>query len=154
MLDTRGASSKNILNRSLKNISTSGDIFPKAAYHHMSHEIIQYKGKDILYVDYSQCRNIEESLTLIESSIKLLKSRPGKTLVLVNVNKVTGSREFMKKSKELNESTRDKVAKRAVIGVTGMKKVLLMGFNKFAKTAAVPFDSKEAAMEFLVAENS
>ena len=118
----------------------------------MGHEIIKYKGKSILFADYSTCKNKEEIFALLESSVEVLSNSPEKLRVLINVERVSGTREFQKRAKELGEKTEDKVLKRAVLGITGLKKVLLMGFNNFTKKKAHPFDTKEEALEFLVAD--
>ena len=118
----------------------------------MSHEIITYKGKEILYANYSACKTNEEALLVLEKSFEKLRSSPIKMRVLVNVENAVGTREFQKKAKELSKATEGKVLKRAVLGISGMKKVLLMGFNNFTKTKAHPFDTKEEALEFLVSD--
>lgn len=60
----------------------------------------------------------------------------------------------MKRTKEINENYGHKISKRAVLGITGIKKILLAGYNKVSGKGvkAIPFDTKEEALEYLVSD--
>ena len=111
---------------------------------------IPYKGKQILYVDYSHCNDKWEMIALVEASAPHYSKAPGKILTLSDFNNVTGSPEYMNRVKALGKELFDaKTEKGAVLGITGLKKVLLQGYNLISKQKIVAFDTKEEALEYL-----
>jgi len=68
--------------------------------------------------------------------------------MLIGFTNQHGSREYMHELRDLN----DKVSKRAVLGISGIKKVLLTGYNKLSGkgTKAIPFDIKEKTLAYWV----
>ena len=111
---------------------------------------ITHQGKEIVYVDYSPCKTEEERFDVLQQTANHLIKHPGGALVLANFTGQFGRREFMNKAKELEAKYGHNVAKRAVIGVDGLKKVLLMGFNRFSQSKkSVPFDTRAEALEYL-----
>ena len=63
----------------------------------------------------------------------------------------SGSTEFMQRAKQLGKEIFDsRTSKSAVLGVTGIKKILLNGYNMIVKNKLEPFDTKEEALEYLV----
>ena len=120
----------------------------------MSVSIISHQGKEVIYVDYQDCQGSEERLALLESSFDVLLERDGEQLILVNVQNQFGDRKYMQRAKEMEDALHDKVKKRAVLGIEGIKKVLLMGLNKLSSERGriKPFDNKEAALDYLVTD--
>lgn len=114
-------------------------------------EFIKYKGRAIWYADYSRCRTKEDVVELLENTRHVFLSSE-EVLVLINVNDFFASKEYLQLAKELNKELGHKVARRAILGISGVKKVLLMGFNRLTsrKAVAVPFNSKEEALDYLV----
>ena len=89
-------------------------------------------------------------LKLLDDSTRVFESHPGNLLILINYEGAFASPDYMKKAKEMSARVDHKVAKRAVIGLTEIQKILLNTFNRFAKGKATAFRSKEAALQFLV----
>ena len=113
---------------------------------------INYRNKDIVLVDYTPCKTKEEMIDTIRLTAQVFKATPGKILTLSDFTGTFGSKEFMDESKKLSvEIFRAKTEKAAVIGITGVKKVLLKSFNAFSINK-IPFETKEEALEYLVAE--
>ncbi|WP_370088652.1 hypothetical protein [Ekhidna sp.] len=114
-----------------------------------------YKGKKIITVSYEDFQSKE---LMIESAKRLadyILSQPEKHIrVFMDLTEALGSREFMAASKAARMRVyAEKTTTSAAIGVTGMKKVLLKGYNAISKTkGVVPFDTKEQAMEYLISE--
>lgn len=115
----------------------------------MSYEFIQFRGKEIFSIDYTKCKGNTDALNLLNETAEVLKNHEGKALILINYEGQHGTREYMKRAKEISAETFHKVEKRAVLGIHGLKKILLQGFNKVAKDKAYPFDSREEALIFL-----
>jgi len=115
--------------------------------------IITYKGKKIIYGDYSPYKSTEELMSNLRQAEKLFIDNPEVSLVLTNVTGTSLGTEFMNEAKRMAQRTFNKqTEKSALLGVTGLKKVLLNGFNLVAKVKWTPFDSKEAALEYLVSD--
>jgi hypothetical protein len=117
----------------------------------MSISYIHHKGKKILYIDYSGCKTVEETLVVLE----MVKSEYGRTtgdlLTLNNFEGAYGSSKYMNKANEYAKNIFNKrTAKNAAIGVSGIKKILLQSHNLIVKDKIFPFDSKEQALDFLV----
>ncbi|MEO9483443.1 MAG: hypothetical protein ABJG47_08370 [Ekhidna sp.] len=110
---------------------------------------IEYKGKEIVYVDYrgqSETKMLETAASLRE----FLISDPGYHLRLVNISNTPATRKFTAYIRELGKESKDVPVKGAVVGITGAKKVLLSGYNRLLGGAMRPFDDEETAKEYLV----
>ena len=111
---------------------------------------ISHNGKSILYVDYSQCKDKWEMIALVEATVPHYKNAPGKILSLSDYNNVTGSPEYMNVVKQLGKELFDaKTERGAVLGITGLKKVLLQGYNLVSKQKIMAFDTKDQALKYL-----
>ena len=112
-----------------------------------------HKGKKIIMVSYEDFQSKD---LMIESAKRLadyILSQPEKHIrVFMDLTEALGSREFMAASKAARLRVyAEKTTTSAAIGVTGMKKVLLKGYNAISKSkGVVPFDTKGQALEYLV----
>jgi hypothetical protein len=117
----------------------------------MSIKYITHKGKQILYIDYTNCKTVEDTLKVLEMVKDEYGRTTGQLLTLNNFTGAFGSTEYMKKA---NQYAKDifnaRTSKNAALGVTGIKKVLLHGHNTIAKDKIMPFDNMEEALDFLV----
>lgn len=117
----------------------------------MSVKLIEHRGKEIILIDYSHCKLPEETLAVVNESEQFLLAYEGQARVLVDVTGAPGSSEYMTRVKEVGKNTGHKVDKRAIVGITGLKKILFQGFVRIVKGNNRSFDSREEAMEFLAA---
>jgi len=110
-----------------------------------------YKGKEILLDDYSNL-NQEVFLQLIYQ-ITDLTFKSGKTdiLLIVDVTHSFANKEIIKAFKESGKRSKPILNKTAVLGITGVKKILLNVVNKFTGLNAKVFSTMEEAKEWLVA---
>ncbi len=118
----------------------------------MGYEWIQHKGKKVLYVNYSVCKDKEEMIALLNEMADVFKKSSGNLLTVDDFTGAYGTKEFMARAKELGPIFSSKRKKGAILGITGVKKVLLEAYNMFAKDKMVPFDSKEKAFDFVVGD--
>jgi hypothetical protein len=116
----------------------------------MGYEWIEYKGKKILYVDYTPCKTKEEMLAMLEEIAVVFDQSGGNVLSLTNFEGNYGSKEFMERGSELSDVFRRNRKKSAVLGVVGVKKILLQAYTMLTRDNMVPFDSREKALEYLV----
>ncbi len=117
----------------------------------MPFSYLDYKGKKVLFVDYSKCKSIDEMLKLLNDVRReYQKSSNEEFLALNDFTGANPSNEFVEHAKKYKDLFDDKTKKTAVVGITGLKKLLLNGYNVFVKKKQVPFNTKEEALEYLV----
>lgn len=117
----------------------------------MSISYLQHKGKRIMFIDYSNCKTVEETLAVLELVKKEYMQINGEILTLNNFEGAYGSTEYMKRANQYaKEFFNERTAKNAALGISGIKKILLHGYNTVVKDKIVPFDTKEEALDYLV----
>ena len=92
-------------------------------------KFIEYKGKQIYYVDYSNIKTNEEFLAIIKqtNAFREKVKAEGKHNLLMLVD-ITGSfvyGEVLEEIKKAGKHTKEITAKEAVVGITGGKKIFL-----------------------------
>lgn len=115
----------------------------------MPASFIEHKGKKILFIDYHGLIKKEDMMKTLDESMELFKELDEKARTLIDITDAAGSKEWMDESKKRGKAVSDKVHKSAIVGVTGIKKVLLMGYNAVAGGRVKPFDTKEQALDYL-----
>lgn len=111
---------------------------------------IRYKDKEILLIDFSNC-NIEEGLQIIEKVKNIISQQPEHSLL--TLTDVSGSRynkEVVRRLKDLAEFNRPHVKAGAVVGVSGLKKVVYDTIMRFTKRTMPVFATREEALEWLI----
>jgi len=117
----------------------------------MNISYITYKGKKIMYVDYSKCKNVEEMLNVLDEVRKEYERTTETFVAVADFRGTYGSSEFMQKANKLGKELLDKrTTKTAVLGVSGIKKILLNAYNALVNHKLVAFDTKEEAFEYLI----
>jgi len=114
---------------------------------------MEYKGKRIFIADYSGFGDDVVSLRAeIEEAIGTLEKEPeGSALVIANVEGTSGTVANANTLKELLPRSAHVARKRAVIGVTGLKRFFLATFAAIAgRASANPFDTMEQALEWII----
>ena len=115
---------------------------------------IEYKGKRILYADFRGQKG-KEAMETLELGAKMAALSPKKVLMLSNFEGAAGSPEWFARVKELGKEVFDvKVEKDAVVGITGVKAVLMEAYNKVTRKGVVVFKTEAEALEWLVKEDS
>ncbi len=115
------------------------------------YSIITHKGREILYFDQRGLSG-KELLENIKNCDQFIKNYNGaEALTLANFMDTYADEEVMNylKSEESLEINK-KVKKAAVVGITGIKKILLNAYNTFTGGKYKAFDSEEDAEEYLI----
>jgi hypothetical protein len=117
---------------------------------------IQYKGKEIYFVDYTHIKTIGEFLEVIKgtNAFREKVKAEGKRNILMLVD-VTGSYiygEALDAVKMSGRISKELTKKEAVVGITGAKKILLRVAQLFTGMQLRPFDTLEEAQEWLIQE--
>ncbi|MFY0598815.1 MAG: hypothetical protein JXR03_04030 [Cyclobacteriaceae bacterium] len=110
---------------------------------------ISHKGSEIIYVDY-RGQSESEMLDTAQELKNWLLSHEEFHLRLVNISDAFATPKFTSFIRELGKETKHIPVKAAVVGITGAKKVLLMGYNRLLGGAMRPFETEEEAKEYLV----
>lgn len=113
----------------------------------------EHKGKKILVVDYTGIKMEKEMIAHVENTVAMLHGVEKGTEIkmLVDLTGCYVTPGFLDASKKREREIVDQFkVKRAVLGITGPKAILLKGYNLFAKQKLEPFNSKEAALDYLV----
>jgi hypothetical protein len=117
-------------------------------------KFIEYKGKQIYYVDYSNIKTSEEFLAIIKSTNafreKLKRDGIKDLLMLVNISESFVYGDVLTEIKKAASQTKELIAKEAIVGITGSKKILLRVLQSFAKMDFKIFDTEEEAKDWLV----
>lgn len=109
---------------------------------------IQYKGIEIIKVDYRHCKEHELiALTLEHKQIILSENKV--SFFLADYHYTYGTPDYMKAAKDFTQSTRHLVKKGAFLGITGPKVFLLKGITFFIEVDFKTFDSEAEALEWL-----
>jgi hypothetical protein len=113
--------------------------------------IIDHKGKKILYTDFSNIRNNDEMMKVMEESDNMYQQYGNNVRHLINFHNAVTSPEFFERSKQLGKKNVDKCLKDAFTGITSLKGVLLKGYLLFtqANRQAKVFESIEKAKDWL-----
>lgn len=113
---------------------------------------IQHKGREIYMLDCSGCEP-HEIVDIIDECARQVQSRPEqsvRTLTIAGGGKFDNS--VINRLKELTQGNAPYVEKAAVVGITGLYKVIMNAVKMFSKREFHLFDDLEEAKDFLAAE--
>jgi hypothetical protein len=116
----------------------------------MSLSFINFNGKKILLAEYCKCKTEDEMLKLLEEAAAFYRNSAVKIVSLSDFTGTFVSTRFMTQAKHFGETSfSPKSEKMAIVGIDGIKKILLQAYNTVVKNKIVPFSSKEKALEYL-----
>jgi len=116
----------------------------------MSYQMIDYKDKKILHIDFTHCESPEEMLSMLREMDELDKSYPWKNLTLINLTGQLLSMKFISEAIRLErEIFGENTEKAAIIGVCDIQKVLIDMYNNDSKAPLRYFKHKKEAIEYL-----
>jgi hypothetical protein len=116
----------------------------------MSIEWVEYKGKKILYIEYKNL-SPEQMLNQIKEATKILVATNSKeNLTLTDMTGSFVNDEFLELAKEQGKISLSVTKKAAIVGVTGIKKLLLNVVNTVSPLSRKPFDNIDDAKEWLI----
>ncbi len=111
---------------------------------------IKYKEKDILYEDYSNLTGKEIAKRVPIFSHLELKLGKKDMLLIIDLSNSYANDGAVKAFTEAGKQTEDLFSKTAVLGITGVKKILLNVVNRLTNVNAKPFSHIEDAKEYLI----
>ncbi len=116
----------------------------------MSAEWIVYKGKKILYIDYTGLKQPEFIEQVKMATQIIVDTKSSDVLSLSNVTGCHFSKEQLEVIKQQGAISLPLTKKAAVVGVTGIQNVLLSAVNAVWPKSRKPFDTVDQAKDWLV----
>ncbi|MDI6740528.1 MAG: hypothetical protein QME74_09220 [Candidatus Edwardsbacteria bacterium] len=113
---------------------------------------ITHRGREILFVDFSNLGPAEFVKAVDEGRQFLLGLNRGNLLLLYDVTHSKAGPETVDVLKEGAKATRPFVRKRAVVGVVGVQRILLNAIKAFSHEDIKQFDNLEQAKDWLVGD--
>jgi hypothetical protein len=112
---------------------------------------IQHKGKQILLHDFSNLLRLEDTLAAIAESRALVRKQPlNSVLTLTDVTGSRFNREIVEALKELTKGNKPHVKAGAIVGMTGIQRVVYVAVTQFTGRRLPTFGSLEEAKDHLV----
>lgn len=110
---------------------------------------IEHKGVRIFYADYSNYgRDIPALKTEVDSFDAMIEQQQD-ALVLVDIRNTVTSSEVVSLMKESALRTKGHVARTAVVGVSGIQKVLAQAVARFSSEPLTLFNDVDSALDWL-----
>ena len=112
---------------------------------------VKHKNKEILLVDISDIRNVNESIETLQNGTKLVKTQPPKSvLLLTNVSDTHYDPIGADAIKLYSKENTPFIKASAVVGVTGIKRLIFNTIVKMTGRDIKQFDEVEAAKDWLI----
>ena len=112
---------------------------------------MQAGGKDILFLDFSG-HTVGALMSAIAEAEKLIKTRPEHSLlVLTDVTNARFDDQVSARIKEFTKRNKPYVKASAVVGVSGIKRIILDAVMLFSGRTIHACDTLEQAKEWLIA---
>lgn len=114
---------------------------------------ITYKGKEIVYVDYSNIKDEDEMIAVHKAHLDFVYKENKKYVYIADY---TGSFTPPKYVKEVNktlQNNKDLIIRGAFLGITGGKAIILSTIISLFRMKFRTFNDKTEALEYLVSES-
>jgi hypothetical protein len=111
---------------------------------------LDHKGKRILFNDYTGLTASEIVFQVMENKSRYDKENRHDLLLLVDVTDSPFNQTVVSSMHDIAKAIKPRMKKSAVIGVSGLKMVVLKTINRVSDLGIVPFDTKERALDWLV----
>ncbi|MCF6240866.1 MAG: hypothetical protein L3J74_05920 [Bacteroidales bacterium] len=114
---------------------------------------IYHKGKTIYYTDWTNLLEEKEALDAIEHTTSFIENNNEYNLLeIVDITNSYASPTILNAIKNSAKRTKPFSFKKAIVGIKGSKKILLMAVNKFIDGNIKGFNTVNEAKEWLVAD--
>ena len=117
----------------------------------MGAEKTLHAGKTILVADYRGAQRLADQLALLEDLAAHVETSPERTLILQNFDGVFVSTEFVNRASALGDKYRARIARMAILGADGLKRLLVQSYIAVSGNRDVrTFEREAEALEWLV----
>lgn len=113
-------------------------------------KFIKHHEKEILFLDFSNSQT-DEILKTIEDAKRVISARPANSLLtLTDVTNARFNEQVGEGMKHFTAHNKPFVKAGAVVGITGLKRIIFGAVMAFSKRKLEPFDDIEQAKRWLV----
>ncbi len=113
-------------------------------------KVINYKGIDIFYINFSNLKNQDEVFSVIDEASKYITSQKENSLyLLTNLTDTFFNSAIKSRMKDYLEQNKPFTKKSAVFGMSGLIRILYNGLMKITGRDVRSFDTEENAKKFL-----
>jgi hypothetical protein len=114
---------------------------------------IEHRGKRILLLDYAGVRDPQESLREIEHSKEVVaRHPPDSLLVMTVVRDARYNQAVVQAMKELASHNKPYVKASAVVGMSGLHRIVYQAVLLFSRRNIQTFDDEAQALDWLAAQ--
>jgi len=111
---------------------------------------IMHKGKELLFVDYNGTADDSEMIAILKKAQQIIINDNKKYLQLVDISNAHATSKYMNEAKQVAKETPNLATKRAIVGITPMKKIILTGYNFIIGGVGLkPFRTLTEAKDYL-----
>jgi len=111
---------------------------------------ITYKGKEIVYVDYSNISTEAEMLEVLKANRKMVEEDNKKFLIFADYTNAQTPLNYINEANNFTRDFKHLVIKGSFLGITGVKSVFFNGIVKLFNLNFKAFADKDTALNFLV----
>ncbi|OYT28412.1 hypothetical protein B6U98_04950 [Thermoplasmatales archaeon ex4572_165] len=111
---------------------------------------IERKGGKILFIDYSECKEIDLISRIQEATDYIMQLNEKELHTLIDARKSYANNEVLESLKKSAKTIKPVVEKSAIIGMTETQKIILKVVNMFSNLGLKLFDDLESAEEWLI----
>jgi hypothetical protein len=110
---------------------------------------IQYQGKEIIYINYGGLSE-DKMIEVLNHAERVILSENKPHLQLTNITDAFATPGFMAAAKVFGKKTQSLTNKSAIVGISGVKALLLRSYNLVTGEKLKDFLTEEEAKEYLV----
>ena len=115
---------------------------------------IWHNGKKIFFTNWSNLLDVDKALKVIEETVSFIERNEEYDLLeILDVRGSYASPKVLLALKDAGKRTKAFSKKKAMVGIKGSKRVLLMAVNRFIDGSIKGFENIEDAKEWLSSDN-
>lgn len=112
-------------------------------------KFIRHREREILLLDFSNAQT-DEVMTIIEDAKRVISTRPQRSLLtLTDVTNARFNEAVGEGLKKLTVHNKPYVKAGAVVGITGLKRIIFGAVMAFSQRKLESFDNREQAKQWL-----
>jgi hypothetical protein len=113
----------------------------------------QWHGKQIFFINFRDCQDEAEELRVIaDAKAKIAKCPPASVMTLTDITNAKYDDTLADAMKQLAKDNKPYVKTAAVVGVTGLRKVVFNMIIMFTRRQMSLFDDLDSARKWLAAQ--
>ena len=112
-------------------------------------QMFDHNGKKIIFENFSGLKDNELKIAISEVNTFISQLKEKNMLVLIDVTSAKAGLSSINSIKNLGMCNQSKIKKSAILGITGLRMIVLKDFNKILKLNIKPFLKRELALNWL-----